>query len=118
VAWATAAYSGGRDRAWQAVTGAGGCFGTPGLAGGSEGGRFDLPAPGGPPLSGRMITWRPPRQFVGEVASWNDGLMRVEVEGSEAKGNVWLWMAVYGIAEEWIAGIKRAWRERLAALLG
>lgn len=67
-------------------------------------------------LSGGVLIWGPPRQFVGTVDAWNNALLRVETKGGEQAGSAQIWLAAYGVTEDEVLKLKGRWQESMNAL--
>ena len=112
VAWARVAFDGKPQDAWQRFTGPAGFFG-PGIPPLNPGGPYGLTTKSGHTLSGAVLVYSPPWQFVGTVREWNEGLFRFEVEMHEAKGTVMVWLATWGGDAAKVAAVQEAWRKLL-----
>lgn len=112
VATAKAAYTGGDDEAWARLTEPGGWFGSSGLSGLTDGGRYAFETPTGETLEGDVAFWQPPWQFTGTVDGWNGGLFRVEL----CEGAATVWMSTFGVDEADVAALEQKWRASLGQL--
>lgn len=88
--------TGTREEVWDAVFGPDGFGDMPA----QPGDRFEIRLDGGAALEGTVILTDRPWAFAGMVASLNDGVLHVEMEGTGDRWKMGVWLSTYGVEEE------------------
>jgi len=70
---------------------------------------------GGASFSGVIHNHTPPTQLVGTMGELNDAIFRIEIE-SHGPGDLWFWVATYGVPEERVRELERTWAEGIDRL--
>lgn len=112
VAWARAPYTGGFDGAWTHL------MEVMGLGAADEltvGGTYAAQTATGEALSGGVLLWHPPRQFVGTVDALGDALLRIETKGGADSGSAQIWLSSYRLPEPDVRALEARWQSALDA---
>ena len=88
--------AGTREQVWDRIFGADGLGAVPG----GPGEPFDLRLDGGVALGGSAVLSDRPWAFAGRVASLDDGVLHVEMEGEGDRWKLGVWLSAYGMDEE------------------
>lgn len=99
---------------WSRVVGPG-CFFAPAEGTDVEAGPYAATIGGGA-YTGVISSHSPPNQLVGSINELNDAIFRIEVE-SHGPGDLWFWVATYGIPEAQVRELEQGWADRLEALM-
>ena len=104
--------TGTREEAWETV------FGDDGLGRVSEraGDEVSLRLDGGHLLEGAVVLSDRPWAFAAMLASLNDGVLHVEMEGSGERWKMGVWLSAYGLEEERCDRIRAALGQTIARL--
>ncbi len=70
---------------------------------------------GGEPFTGTIINFTPPTQLVATIQELNNAVFRIEL-GTHGPGDLWVWLSTYGVEEERVRELERAWSERIDQL--
>lgn len=101
---------------WRRLTSRDGLIREGSIDGAQEGDRYDITTAAGDAMSGSVVVHAPPRAFAGTVDQLNDGLFRIEVEGSAAANEVNVWLSTYGVSEREIKEFDQKWSSLLRHL--
>ncbi len=104
--------TGTREQVWDAVLGVDGLGGVPAR----PGDRFTLRLDSGEMLEGTVVLCDRPWAFAGMVASLNDGVLHVEMEGSGDRWKMGVWLSMYGVEEERCKEIGKALGQTMSRL--
>lgn len=63
---------------------------------------------GGTHYTGIIHNHTPPTQLVGTIQELNDAIFRIEIE-SHGPGDLWFWVATYGIRQDRVRELEKAW---------
>jgi len=69
----------------------------------------------GQDLSGVVVVWQPPRQFVATVDPLNGALLRIDTRCLGDVGTPLIWLSTYGITMQAVRDIERDWQVSLDA---
>lgn len=116
VAWGRVPCRSTHREAWSRLTGPGGWFGAGGLGTVAVDARYTARTTTGHVLAGVVQLWQPPLLFAGTVEGCNDALFRLELQGKDGAGELWFWLATYGLPAAEVRSIERAWRKSLGEL--
>lgn len=122
VVWARREFVGSRNEFWPRLIGPEGLGGHGRLGHLAAGDAFAFGPKGAEALRGRVMVHEGPRQFVGTAENFNDGLVRIELEGPavdapDAKHHLWVWLSAYGVEEARLAKLESEWRAMAERLL-
>lgn len=69
----------------------------------------------GQDLSGVVVLWQPPRQFVATVDQLNDAFLRIDTRCLGDVGTPLIWLSTYGMTPQAVRDIERDWQVSLDA---
>ncbi len=118
IVWVVRKIEGSRRAAWPKLTGPEGLGAHGSLAAIRAGDAFAMGTRDAEALRGRVLGIDPPQQFFGVVENFNDGIMRIEIEGpsfdrDDARQQVWLWLSTYGVDGARLAKLEASWKAML-----
>jgi uncharacterized protein YndB with AHSA1/START domain len=121
IVWVVRKIKGSRREAWPVLTGPGGLGGHGTLAALRAGDAFALGPKDAEAVRGRVLGVDPPQQFFGAAENFNNGIMRIEIEGpcfdrDDAGQQVWLWLSTYGVDRGRLDRLQGSWRAMLERL--
>jgi uncharacterized protein YndB with AHSA1/START domain len=102
---------------WSRIVGPFGWLGVSGLPADPEpGSRYQARLSAGQRLSGVVVLWQPPRQFVATVDQLNNAYLRIDTRCLGDAGTPLIWLSTYGIAPEAVRDVEHEWQVSLDAV--
>ena len=104
--------AGTREEVWDSIFGADGLGAVPS----GRGEPFSLRLDGGTALHGSVVLSDRPWAFAGRVASLDDGVLHVEMEGEGDRWKLGVWLSAYGTDEERCKELEEALNRTIARI--